>query len=172
MRDTLARIQLTDVVGPATPDWRAMQYWTKPASAGAEPSWRRAPAGQLQRDDLASVWDPHDLFMPKMGQPYRHPKLGWYAVAIPVLGDAVYLQTAPALTGPWSTRKEKLFTVPAPWNSSTYYSYFPTPHPELASTDREIVMTFVSQPWKTSGLFADGAVDTYFPRFVRLAMEQ
>ena len=170
--NTLARVQLTDIVGAGVPEWQAMEFWSKPNAAGATPSWRQAPAGQLQGHDLLSVWDPHDSFMPKIGQPYLHPVLGWYAFIIPTLGDAVYLQTAPALTGPWSTRKEKLFTVPAPWNSSSYYSYFPTPHPELASTDRQIVMSFVSQPWNTSELFADEAVDTYFPRFVRLTMGQ
>ncbi|MFW6048620.1 MAG: hypothetical protein ACOC88_00440 [Candidatus Bipolaricaulota bacterium] len=73
---------------------------------------------------------------------------GWYSLGIPPLGYDVHLYTAADLTGPWKDQGA-VYSVPSPWSKektkggkAVFIAYAVKSHPELASRENEIVITY------------------------------
>ncbi|MFP4647193.1 MAG: hypothetical protein ACLFN4_06180 [Candidatus Acetothermia bacterium] len=73
---------------------------------------------------------------------------GWYCLQIPPLGNDVHLFTAEEITGPWRDQGS-VYAIPSPWSTEktengkqVFITYAAKSHPELASEENEIVLTY------------------------------
>lgn len=80
------------------------------------------------------------------------------------LSDLILARTSPAPEGPWS-EPSVLYRCPdVAWNSR-YFTYAGKAHPELASSGRELVVTYATNSTEEEDHLGDLRI--YWPRFVR-----
>jgi len=96
----------------------------------------------------------------------QHPLLGWYLLYVRFFGNTMLIRYAPSVTGPWSDPVE-VFPLPAPYNNGTagVFCYAVKSHPEWASTNDEIVVSFASNAgWEA----VQNDLRLYSVQFVRI----
>lgn len=117
-------------------DWTEMEYWSN------KNKWEKNISSS---NDLGII--PGLPGTSEMSIAYNDT-FGWYTVQIPAFTFDVHFYTAKNLIGPW-VDQGKIYTIPQPWNptagsdsTTSFFVYAAKVHPELATSENEIVLTY------------------------------
>ncbi len=152
-RTVLARASTDALVAGLTPD--DVTWWTETGEWVAEPE----RAGTLIGE---GVTESHVQWVPALGR--------WAFVVYNAFTGELRLSTAPSLTGPW-TEPRCLWEVPEIGRIDSLIAYAGRLHPEYATRDDELVLTYVTNGFGTlDPLFGPGGGQAYRPHFLRVRL--
>jgi hypothetical protein len=91
----------------------------------------------------------------------------WVSLCAPFMGTRLLLRTAPTLEGPWT--QQVAYTLPPQFTpAEDAFAYAVKTHPELATSDSEIIVTFMSNMKDLKKMLQPGHLDVYTPQFLRI----
>jgi len=157
-RSVLARARTEDLKAGGLSE--VYEFWVEGDNG---PEWGSSPEG------LITLFEPGNT---ETGIQYDSDLGLYYCFAYRAFAPSIYLTTAPRLTGPWS---EPVCVYEIPEYESVSFdiiSYAVRPHPELSRQAGEIVLTYATNAFGSiAPLFTGEGLEIYFPRFVRLQLE-
>jgi len=145
----LARITETDLTSF---NWKGMEFWS-----GSAKGW-------LIGDSSSLV----GLFPGKYNEGtliFNEYLREWYVISLQAGENFIWLSHSPTLTGSWTS--VPVYRIPNGWTKSPFISYAAKAHPEYASDDSQIIITYNTN--RNDGLgpmVSDIAI--YHPYFVQL----
>lgn len=151
-RAILARAFIQDILSGDILD--SMEYW----SVGDE--WLDSP------DQLATLFSPG---VTETALQYDEKMGLYFATTYSAFSPEIYLTTAPALTGPWST-PACIYQIPEHQMDSRLISYAAKAHPELSENTGELILTYAVNTIGDFELLLNRS-DIYYPRFIRVRLE-